>query len=58
MCKVCCRDLCYTQDLECVGHKFLLKKRQRRAQTLKIEAMNGISELQVDTNDEEAKPVK
>lgn len=58
MCKTCCRDLCYTKDLECVGHKFLLEKRQRRAQKQKFEATNDISQAQIVINDEEVKTVK
>lgn len=58
MCKTCCRDLCYKNGLECVGHKFLLERRQRRSQKMKIEASNGISDVQMDTNNEEMKHIK
>lgn len=28
LCKICCRDKCYTENVDCVGHKFLIEKRR------------------------------
>lgn len=31
MCRLCCRTKCYAERLQCLGHKFLLEKREQRA---------------------------
>ncbi|KAG4070777.1 hypothetical protein HA402_011003 [Bradysia odoriphaga] len=28
LCKICCRDKCYTENVDCVGHKFLIQQRR------------------------------
>lgn len=28
LCKICCRDKCYTENIDCIGHKFLIEKRR------------------------------
>jgi tRNA-dihydrouridine synthase 1 len=31
LCRVCCRDKCYFQNVDCVGHKCLIKSRREKA---------------------------
>lgn len=31
LCKACCRTLCYTQDMDCPGHRILIKTRREKA---------------------------
>lgn len=30
LCRVCCRDKCYSGDVECTGHGFLLERKRRK----------------------------
>lgn len=30
LCRVCCRDKCYTDELICTGHKFRIERRNRK----------------------------
>lgn len=30
LCRICCRDKCYDNNVECSGHKFILKNKKRK----------------------------
>ncbi|XP_037957616.1 tRNA-dihydrouridine(16/17) synthase [NAD(P)(+)]-like isoform X2 [Teleopsis dalmanni] len=49
LCRICCRDKCYTENCDCVGHKILIKSRRAKAKFFeeKINVANiGIENLE------------
>lgn len=46
LCRVCCRDKCYTENAECTGHKFVLEKKLR-----KLNALNKLENVTVPSNE-------
>lgn len=47
LCRVCCRDKCYSEEAECTGHGFLLEKKRRKqmnqsnTKTMEVSLENG-----------------
>lgn len=52
LCRICCRDKCYSQDLDCRGHGILIKSRRAKAKQLE-ESKNdsGVAEEAEDASD-------
>lgn len=59
LCKACCKTHCYTENLDCVGHKIWVKSNRRKAssaspavatvmQQSKLEPINSVSSAEVD----------
>ncbi|CAO1384036.1 unnamed protein product [Diamesa serratosioi] len=43
LCKACCRNKCYSEDLDCVGHRLLIKTKREKAKQL--ESLDKLNEI-------------
>lgn len=43
LCKVCCRNLCYEKNVDCVGHKFFPQNKKRKIQNVNEENVQCVS---------------
>ena len=50
LCKTCCKDKCYKEELDCSGHKILVKTNRERARSFQ----NGKAQLQLQAEVQEA----
>ncbi|XP_014210638.2 tRNA-dihydrouridine(16/17) synthase [NAD(P)(+)]-like [Copidosoma floridanum] len=50
LCRQCCRNKCFTENLDCKGHRNLAKTRRKMAIEFALQRKNSKQEAQVDTS--------
>lgn len=52
LCRICCREKCYTQNLDCPGHGILIKSRRAKAKLFEeVKSDSGVAEEAEDDSD-------
>lgn len=46
LCKKCCRDKCFTGNLDCEGHRILVKTRRKMAKFYADKTKSGCSQME------------